>query len=674
MNTSLKKLGIGLFFGGCLLLTLNGCGGGGGGDDGGNNQNDPDNSLDVNGVWKGSTSQNKPISFVITGNGVSSMTIGYAIQGDACVSEGSAAIRLDAPQAINNNQMAIEVRGAPPTALDYTVTGAFNSATTAAGNIRINFDNTAANPPCSGSASVTWQAAKTGNAPPVAAAGPDQSVKTGAVVMLDGGASSDPDGDLLSYHWTIVSQPDGGVATLDNPGAAKPTFTADRGGVYQIELMVSDGVVDSVADSVTITATTGNAPPVANAVADAQNVKTGAVVTLDGGASSDPDGDPLVYQWSLVAKPQDSGAVLSDATAVKPTFIVDVSGDYTAELVVRDAFVASAPAQVTVRAVAPEENSPPTANAGPDQNVKTGAVVTLDGGASSDPDQNPLSYAWRFVSIPSGSAATLADANTAKANFTADQDGDYVVALVVNDGTVDSAQDTVTVTAARGNSAPVAQATASQTAVTTGAVVTLDGGGSSDADNDPLTYQWTLNPPAGSAAALSDPSAQQPAFTVDIAGDYVAKLVVSDGQATSAESTVTITATAPLPPDYNGNWSGAGATNEIRAISFIVVNNAVTSVTVDYSVLGQQGDCAGRAIAPAEVKAAPIDPPKAIANAAFEVTIRAPQAQPPNPPLPDLVMQAAFSSSSAATGTVRISLNDARCKVDKTVNWQAAKQ
>jgi hypothetical protein len=62
----------------------------------------------------------------------------------------------------------------------------------------------------------------------------------------------------------------------------------------------------------------------------------GATVFLNGGGSTDVNGDPLTYKWTLITRPSRSAAVLAGATTVSPTFIVDVEGTYTAQLIVND--------------------------------------------------------------------------------------------------------------------------------------------------------------------------------------------------------------------------------------------------------------------------------------------------------------------------------------------------
>jgi hypothetical protein len=96
----------------------------------------------------------------------------------------------------------------------------------------------------------------------------------------------------------------------------------------------------------------------------------------------------------------------------------------------------------------PVSNTKPVANAGIAQNVIAGALVTLNGSASSDANGDTLTYIWTLISKPAGSGAALVSATSATPTFTADLAGSYVATLVVNDGKVNSDPSTVTVTAA----------------------------------------------------------------------------------------------------------------------------------------------------------------------------------------------------------------------------------
>ena len=64
-----------------------------------------------------------------------------------------------------------------------------------------------------------------GNTPPVAEAGHDLTVQVGMTVQLDGADSTDVDGNLLTYHWTLLSQPAGSTATLSDTTAIKQYAT-----------------------------------------------------------------------------------------------------------------------------------------------------------------------------------------------------------------------------------------------------------------------------------------------------------------------------------------------------------------------------------------------------------------------------------------------------------------
>jgi hypothetical protein len=118
--------------------------------------------------------------------------------------------------------------------------------------------------------------------------------------------------------------------------------------------------------SSTSSAASINEAPVADAGTD-QTAQVGDRVTLDGSGSYDEDGDILAYSWALTV-PAGSSTSLSDSAAVNPTFVVDIAGTYIAQLIVNDGKVDSAPDTVTISM----GNSPPVANAGPDQTAQVG--------------------------------------------------------------------------------------------------------------------------------------------------------------------------------------------------------------------------------------------------------------------------------------------------------------
>ncbi len=121
---------------------------------------------------------------------------------------------------------------------------------------------------------------------------------------------------------------------------------------------------------------------------------------------------------------------------------------------------------LTACSIGGEGNTAPKADAGPNMQITTGSIVTLDGNYSHDADGDSLSYAWSFTSRPTGSAAFLSDSTAVNPTFLADIDGSYVISLVVNDGTVNSSADTVAVTATSLAAIPNAPMGLTATAVT----------------------------------------------------------------------------------------------------------------------------------------------------------------------------------------------------------------
>lgn len=351
-------------------------------------------------------------------------------------------------------------------------------------------------------------------APPVADAGKDQVVIIGDVAQLDGSASSDPKGKAITYKWEVIGSPEGVTVTLTNPETATPTLNPTVEGIYRIELTVDNGKKESDPDEVLISAVEErlNFAPMAEAGLD-QSVLPGAVVNLDGSQSVDPEGSALTYTWRILSKPESSAAALSDSSAVKPTFTVDLAGTYIITLIVNDGKTNSLVDTVTVWA-----NGQPIAQAGNDQEGNVGDLIVLDGSASSDPDGGALVYSWTLSSFPSGSTAEAYSGPSGQGLLIPDKGGTYIVELEVSDENNLSDSDEANIVV---NELPVSHAGADQS-VTVGNTVNLDGSGSYDPDLGTITFTWGfISMPSGSAASLADSHATSTSFTPDKGGEYL---------------------------------------------------------------------------------------------------------------------------------------------------------
>jgi len=365
-----------------------------------------------------------------------------------------------------------------------------------------------------------------GNRPPVADAGPDQSVNKSDLVTLNGTGSNDPDGDPLTYLW---NQTGGPTVILAGADTATPTFSSAISGIYTFILAVEDGWGGSSNDTVNVAIV--NRAPVAEAGPD-QTVRKKTTVTLDGTGSSDPDGDSLTYAWTQTSGP---AVILAGADTPTPTFMPPRSGVYVFQLVVNDSDNGMSSDTVQVTAT----NAQPVADAGPDQTVRKKTPVTLDGSSSSDSDGDSLTCSWTQTSGP---AVTLAGADTAAPTFTPSRSGLYAFQLTVDDGDGGVATDTVVVTAT--NAPPVADAGSNQT-VRKKTLVTLNGSLSFDPDGDMLTFSWTQL--SGPAVTLTGADTATPSFTPTKTGTYAFRLSVNDGDGGTSEDSTSVTVWG-LPP------------------------------------------------------------------------------------------------------------------------------
>lgn len=188
-----------------------------------------------------------------------------------------------------------------------------------------------------------------------------------------------------------------------------------------------------------------NRAPVADAGPDA-SAPIRSTFGLFGSNSFDPDQDNLTFAWQIVRKPTGSIASLASlasATASQSSLVPDVEGEYVLRLTVSDGALIDTD---TLRIAA--VNTAPQANAGTDRRADLGTSLTLDGSGSFDSNQDALTYTWTLISQPAGSATTIQNASAAKPSIMLDALGAFVLQLVVSDGIVNSAADTMRITVA----------------------------------------------------------------------------------------------------------------------------------------------------------------------------------------------------------------------------------
>lgn len=423
------------------------------------------------------------------------------------------------------------------------------------------------------------------NLPPVANAGEDRTGAVGSTLILDGSGSSDPDGNLISFAWQLLRKPAGSAATLSAGDGPRPGLAIDLAGRYEAQLVVSDGKAQSFPDWVVID--THNSRPTADAGAPAA-ATTGVAAALDGRGSHDPDGDGLRYRWSLPVRPAGSVAAIGNPRTARSRFIPDKPGGYVARLVVSDEHGESDPAAIAVSTV----NAPPVANAGPDRaDLPMHQPFDLDGSASWDPEGKPLRFRWSLIFRPAGSAAQLQSV-TAATTITPDVPGEYIVQLLVSDGALKGAPDTVRLSVRNRppeiTSTPGTQATAGRTYQYQAQAA--------DPDGDAVTFSLTASP----AGMTIDPASGLVGWTPQAAqvGTHPVGVRVEDAWGGFDTQSYDLSVSTVAVPSLVG-LTRAAAEAEVIAAGLIVgtVATANSDIVPPDRVISQD-PAAGASVAP----------------------------------------------------------------------------
>jgi YD repeat-containing protein len=176
--------------------------------------------------------------------------------------------------------------------------------------------------------------------------GPTVRLPANTTLTLRGTGSTDADGDVLTYTWTLEGKPAGSTSALSSSTGATVQLTTDVSGSYAVRLRVTDPA-GAYSEQV-LSIESGNTPPTAQVDKTNISIINGAAANVSAAYSSDADGDTLTYAWAIDARPAGSSATIATPSTAQLAFVPDVAGMYVASVTVSDG-KSSSLAYVTIR-------------------------------------------------------------------------------------------------------------------------------------------------------------------------------------------------------------------------------------------------------------------------------------------------------------------------------------
>ncbi|XP_032318478.1 dyslexia-associated protein KIAA0319 homolog isoform X1 [Camelus ferus] len=376
------------------------------------------------------------------------------------------------------------------------------------------------------------------NLPPTAVASPERQELTLPLTsaLIDGSQSTD-DTKIVSYHWEEITGPfleektsaDSPILHLSNLVPGNYTF--------RLTVTDSDGATNSTTAALVVNSAVDH-PPVANAGPNQTITLPQNSITLNGNQSSD-DHQIVLYEWSRGPGSESKEVTMQGVETPYLHLSSLEAGDYTFQLMVTDSSRQQSTAVVTVT-VQPEDNRPPVAVAGPDEELVFPVErTTLDGSRSSD-DHGIVFYHWEHVRGPS--TVEMENVDKAIATVSGLQVGTYHFRLTVKDQQGLSSTTTLTVAVKKeNNSPPRAQAGGRHVLVLPNNSITLDGSRSTD-DQGVVSYLWIRDGQSPAAGDVIDDSDRSAALQLTnlVEGVYTFRLRVTDSQGASDTDTTTV--------------------------------------------------------------------------------------------------------------------------------------
>ncbi|MFB6211626.1 MAG: PKD domain-containing protein, partial [Halobacteriales archaeon] len=420
-----------------------------------------------------------------------------------------------------------------------------------------------------------------GNVPPTASiTGPNQ-VDAGKRIRFDARGSSDPDGEIDRYAWSI----DGDVGELLSSTGPRPRFEAPsdltKNATVTIELTVTDnaGATTTVSKKIKLIA---NRPPSADAGGP---YRTGSEesIPLDGASIVDPDGEIETYNWTIIS----GGGSLNDADTQTPEFTAPTvtDGNRTVEvrLTVTDDSGATATTTTTIT-VTP--NAPPRAEFGGPYTVAPNESIEIGDTDFDDADGEITDRAWEIVDGPGSLSDTDSDTPTytAPADITENTTVTIGVTLTDDNGATITKTTNITIVPLQ---PPTADAGGPYSVPSDGELI-LDSGNFTDPNGEIEEYDWRIVPTddGTTLGELDDTDSPTPTYqapTVTENTTVTVKVTVTDdeGATTTAETTITVTPTNQ-PPIVNPGGPYTVQTGNQLAIDEINATDPDGNIT-DYS-------------------------------------------------------------------------------------------
>lgn len=380
-----------------------------------------------------------------------------------------------------------------------------------------------------------------GNQPPIANAGPDQTIQQPtAIANLSGSLSTDE--GVLTYEWTQV----GGdiTTTILTPTSVTTTVTGlSQIGFYIYRLRVTDAQGLSTTDDVQVQiVAAGNTAPVAAAGPNVTLTLPTNFTQLNGTGSTDNIGI-VSYLWTKISGPA-TFSISAPNNAITNIESLQL-GVYVFRLTVTDGGGLSSFDDVTVT-VLPAANAAPIANGGGNKSITLPTSTTsFDGSASSD-DVGIVNYLWTQISGPA--TATIATPGASTTNISGlTIAGTYLFRLRVEDaGSLFDTDDvTVTVNPAT-NNAPVSVITTGTPSIQL-PTNSINLSGTSSTDDVAIVGYVFFQYSGPSQATIATPTASSTNITNLVAGIYFFKLQVTDGGGLQDTDMIQITVLPATP-------------------------------------------------------------------------------------------------------------------------------